>query len=158
MDFDQAFDVLMKHEGIFSDHPSDPGGKTCWGVTEAVARRFGYAGRMQDMPKDTAKEIAHHLYWDEIKADSLPPIIRYAVFDAAYNSGPAQSIKWLQAALGLQQDGVIGPVTLAAVRVPHGYELRCKLIALRLEFLTRLKIWPAFSAGWSRRLASILMM
>ena len=41
MNFDQAFNTLLKHEGGFSDHPADPGGKTRYGITEAVAREVG---------------------------------------------------------------------------------------------------------------------
>ena len=41
MNFDNAFSLLLGHEGGFSDHPADPGGKTRYGVTEAVAREAG---------------------------------------------------------------------------------------------------------------------
>lgn len=33
MNFDQAFTTLLKHEGGFSDHPADPGGKTASGTS-----------------------------------------------------------------------------------------------------------------------------
>ena len=38
MDFDTAFHHLLGHEGSYSNHPSDPGGETMWGITIAVAR------------------------------------------------------------------------------------------------------------------------
>ena len=34
MNFDQAFTTLLGHEGGYSDHPADPGGKTRYGITE----------------------------------------------------------------------------------------------------------------------------
>ena len=45
MDFPTAFDLLITHEGGFSNHPDDPGGATMYGVTEAVARANGYTGQ-----------------------------------------------------------------------------------------------------------------
>ena len=41
MNFDQAFRELLHHEGSYSDHGSDPGGKTMYGITELVARGVG---------------------------------------------------------------------------------------------------------------------
>ncbi len=57
MNFDTAFTKVLGHEGGFSDHPDDPGGKTRFGVTEAVARRVGYKGEMRELPLDLAKQI-----------------------------------------------------------------------------------------------------
>ena len=49
MDFDTAFTTLLKHEGGYSDHPADPGGKTRFGITEAVAHEVGYRGDMREL-------------------------------------------------------------------------------------------------------------
>jgi lysozyme family protein len=119
MKFDQAFETLLKHEGGFSDHAADPGGKTRYGVTEAVAREVGYKGDMRELPLDLAKRIYRDKYWDSVKAEELPPAIRYAVFDGAVNSGPGQSIKWLQRAIGATDDGILGPQTLKFVNAAN---------------------------------------
>ena len=57
MIFEIAFEKLLKHEGGYSDHAADPGGKTRYGVTEAVAREVGYKGDMRDLSLDLAKRI-----------------------------------------------------------------------------------------------------
>ena len=57
MNFDEAFDRLIGHEGGYSDHPSDPGGKTQFGITEAVARAHGFTGDMRTLTRDEAKRI-----------------------------------------------------------------------------------------------------
>lgn len=157
MNFDQAFDMLLNHEGGFSDHAADPGGKTRYGVTEAVAREVGYRGDMCELPLDLAKRIYLERYWKPVRADELPEAVRYAVFDAAVNSGPRQAVKWLQRAAGAVDDGIIGPNTLAAVKRADPQTLAAHLVGQRLQFMTGLPTWPAFGKGWSRRLAGILM-
>ncbi len=156
MNFDTAFALLLGHEGDFSDHPDDPGGKTRFGITEAVARQAGYTGSMRDLPVDLAKRIYLERYWKPVRADDLPPGIRYVMFDGAVNSGPAQATLWLQRALGVQADGIIGPKTLAAAYAHPHETLRLSILAQRLRFMTGLTNWPAFSRGWARRIADLM--
>lgn len=155
MDFDKAFDRLIGHEGGYSNHPADPGGETMWGVTARVARANGYTGPMEDMPRSTAKAIYRRLYWDAVKADQLPEVVRFDVFDGAVNSGVSQSAKWLQRAAGVADDGVIGPKTIAATAA-IGPVIAARYNGHRLEFMTDLKTWPSFGKGWARRIASNL--
>lgn len=158
MNFDQAFAVLVGHEGDFSDHPDDPGGKTRYGVTEAIAREVGYRGDMRELPLELAKRIYQERYWKTVRADELPATVRYVMFDAAVNSGPAQAIKWLQRAVNVQDDGIIGPRTLAATAAVDSQRLKAVIIAQRLRFMTDLRNWNSFSRGWARRIADLLMM
>ena len=156
MNFDSAFDLLLKHEGGFSDHAADPGGKTRFGITEAVAREVGYRGDMRELPLDLAKRIYKDKYWDTVKAEQLPAAVRYAVFDAAVNSGPGQAAKWLQRALGVKDDGAIGPQTLAAANASNPDSLKMRMLGQRLRFMAGLSNWPAFSRGWAIRIASLM--
>ena len=156
MNFDTAFNKLLGIEGDYSDHPSDPGGKTRWGVTEAVAREVGYRGDMRDLPVDLAKRIYLEKFWTPIKAEELPVGIRYTVFDGAVNSGVGQSIKWLQRALGVVDDGMIGPKTLAAANAQNADALRMRILASRLRFMSELSTWPAFGRGWARRICELM--
>lgn len=156
MNFDTAFEKLLGHEGGYSDHAADPGGKTRFGITEAVAREVGYRGDMRELPVELAKRIYSDRYWRAVKADELPELVRYAVFDAAVNSGPTQSIRWLQRAVGVDDDGIIGPRTIAATKQLHGNDLRCRLLAQRLRFMAGLANWPAFGRGWARRIADLM--
>lgn len=156
MNFDQAFEKLLGHEGGFVDHPDDPGGATNWGITERVARAHGYQGAMKDLPVDIAKAIYKSSYWTPIRAEELPTPIRYPLFDAAVNSGNLQAAVWLQRAVGADPDGVIGPKTIiAALAAQNEITLR-KMLSQRLRFMTNLKTWPAFSRGWARRIAELL--
>lgn len=158
MNFETAFDLLITHEGGFSNHPNDPGGATMYGVTEAVARAEGYTGPMQDLTLDFAKSVYRKRYWDACRCDQMPDPLRYPLFDAAVNSGPSQAIKWLQLAVGVKVDGAIGPVTQQAVNVLPAQVTRQKMVGARLRFMTNLANWPSFSKGWARRIAAILEM
>jgi lysozyme family protein len=156
VNFDQAFDALLKHEGGYSDHAADPGGKTRYGITEVVARAHGYRGDMRELPLDAARLIYRAAYWDAVRADELPAAIRYAVFDGAVNSGVRQSVRWLQRAVYAPDDGVIGPETLAAIKRHDPQLLLRRLLSQRLAFMVALPAWPSFSRGWARRIASLL--
>lgn len=157
MNFDQAFHQLLGHEGAFVDHPSDPGGATMWGITERVARANGYTGSMRALPVDLAMRIYKASYWDAVRADELPAVARYSVFDSAVNSGVSQSVKWLQRALGVADDGALGPKTLAAAKAADGHALKAKMLGTRLQFMADLPTWPSFGRGWARRVASLLV-
>jgi len=158
MNFLTAFDKLLEHEGDFSDHPADPGGKTRYGVTEAVAREVGYRGDMRELPLELAQRIYKDRYWDAVQAEALPADIRYIVFDGAVNSGVVQSARWLQRACGVKDDGVIGPVTIRAANALHPEGLRRRLLAQRLRFMATLPNWPAFGRGWANRISDLLEM
>ena len=156
MNFNTAFALLLGHEGDFSDHQDDPGGKTRYGITEAVARQAGYQGDMRALPLEMAQQIYQKSYWQTIRADDLPPGIRYVMFDSAVNSGPHTATRWLQQALGVPADGVIGPRTLAAAYAADLPSLRARILATRLRFMARLPNWPAFSRGWAARIADLM--
>lgn len=157
MNFDTAFDKLLGFEGDYSNDKDDPGGATRYGITEQVARENGYSGSMRELPVDFAKAVYKRKYWDTVQADALPPAVRYAVFDSAVNSGPHQATLWLQRAIGVKDDGVIGPRTLAALadQAPDG--LLRRFLGQRLVFLTSLPNWPTFAKGWARRVGDLLM-
>jgi lysozyme family protein len=156
MNFDQAFDALLKHEGGYSDHAADPGGKTRYGITEAVAREVGYRGEMRELPLELAQRIYRERYWEAVKADQLPSTVRYLVFDAAVNSGVGQAARWLQRAVKVKDDGVIGPMTLMAANQSNPEALARRVLAQRLRFMSGLANWPAFSRGWARRIADLM--
>lgn len=156
MDFDMAFDRLLGNEDGYSNHPDDPGGETMWGITAKVARANGYSGSMKDMPKDTAKDIYRTLYWTESKCDRMPGAVAFQVFDAAVNHGVKQANKFLQRAIGVPDDGVIGLQTLGKLSTMAPAAVVLAFNAEREEFYTFLDTWGSFGKGWSRRVATNL--
>lgn len=153
--FDKAFIELLGHEGGYSNNPADPGGETNWGVTVAVARENGYIGSMKDMDQSAAKAIYAKKYWLPT-FDDLPYPVAFQVFDAAVNSGVGQAVRWLQRAVGVADDGKIGPVTMKAVLEADPVKTVVLFNAERLMFMTNLSTWSSFGKGWARRVAANL--
>jgi lysozyme family protein len=152
MDFDEAFNILIGHEGGYVDHPNDPGGETKFGVSKRSYPELSIAA----LTLEDAKTIYREDYWDRVRADKLPPELRFPLFDAAVNAGVAQSIKWLQRAVGVRDDGVIGPITMVAVKSTTPHRNSANFLGQRLKHMTELKHWDQFGRGWARRIADNL--
>lgn len=155
MRFEDAVQLILKHEGGYVNHPKDPGGMTNLGVTKRVYE--GWVGHTVDEavmrglePVDVAP-IYKKNYWDKAKCPSLPSGLDLCVFDSAVNSGPRRAAKWLQRVAGATEDGIIGPKTLAAVADLDPVDAINNYMDARLEFLKSLLIWPTFGKGWGRR-------
>jgi lysozyme family protein len=152
MDFYAAFDILVGHEGGYVDHPDDPGGETKFGISKRAYPELSIAA----LTLEDAKTIYREDYWDRVRADKLPPELRFPLFDAAVNAGVVQAIKWLQRAVGVRDDGVIGPVTMLAVRSTTPHKNVANFLGQRLKHMTGLKHWDQFGRGWARRIADNL--
>jgi len=152
MNFDSAFAALIGHEGGHVDHPNDPGGETKYGISKRSYPEVNIAA----LTLDDAKAIYRRDYWNRVKADELPSELRFPLFDGAVNAGVAQSIKWLQRAAGVRDDGVIGPITLAAIASSNPHQIASKFLGQRLKHMTELKHWGQFGRGWARRIADNL--
>lgn len=158
--FPRAFALLRVHEGGYSDHPRDPGGATMKGVTQRTYDAHRH--RMEQTPRDVRKitdaeveRIYRRQYWRLVKAYDLPPGVAYCVFDAAVNSGPGRAVRWLQKAIGAKVDGIVGDETIGLARDIPADVLIHKYCDMRLAFMKRLKHWPSFKNGWSRRVHEV---
>lgn len=127
--FELAFRKLLQIEGDYSKHPADSGGATRWGVTEFLARRYGYAGDMRELPVGVAQRIYREEFWDRLLLDqvhALSPQIALEMFDTEVNTPEGTAVVFLQRALNVlnreqrdypdvKVDGRIGPATLGAL-------------------------------------------
>ena len=173
MTVDQEIAGVIAREGDFSDHPADRGGPTRWGITEQVARAYGYAGDMRALPKETAAAIYKQRYWTGVRFDQvalIAPRVAAELFDTGINMGQSVAAGFLQRALNalnrgaidypdMTVDSVIGPMTIAALKAflakrgPAGEIVLVKALdALQGErYLTLAESRPAneaFVYGW----------
>jgi len=127
------FTGILNHvlgiEGGYVNDPRDSGGATRYGITEAVARSYGYHGSMKALPLETARHIYQLRYWNPIHGDTLAKYseaLAAEVFDSAVNVGVGRASQWLQRALNalnvqgthwpdIAEDGQIGSATLRAL-------------------------------------------
>lgn len=153
MTFDEAFEILIGHEGGLVNHPKDPGSLTNFGISQRA-----YPGEnIKAMTLARAKTLYLRDYWGPAGCDGVPAAVRFDLFDMAVNSGVRAAVKCLQGAAGCTQDGVLGPKTLQAVGVLDGARLSARFNGGRLQFMTDLPTWSSFGKGWARRIASNLM-
>lgn len=130
MDINKLIDEVIAREGGYVNHPNDRGGPTNFGITEQVARAYGYKGDMKALPRATAAEIYRKRYWSGPKLDQLAailPEIGDEMFDTGVNMGPATAVRFVQRVLNacnrgavdypdITADGQVGPMTLAAAK------------------------------------------
>jgi lysozyme family protein len=153
MNYDEAFKIVIGHEGGYVNDLKDPGGETKYGIS----KRAYPTEDIKSLTLDRAKAIYKRDYWDKVRADELPKQVRFSMFDAAVNSGVVQSIKWLQRAVGTTDDGIIGPQTLAQLRAREPNRVAAIFNGQRLKFMASLPTFDRFGKGWARRIAENLI-
>lgn len=154
----------LGHEGEYSEDPRDTGNwtggeigagelrGTKWGISAA-----SYPDRdIAALTQDEAAAIYLEDYLAPLKVDRMPDGVAFQLFDFAVHSGPRTAVREFQQAIGVRDDGIIGPVTLGRMSEFTEAELCMLLIAERLEFMTYARTWPAHSRGWVRRKAKNL--
>jgi lysozyme family protein len=151
---------VLQSEGGKVDDPQDPGGRTAFGITQRV---YDDWRGQQGLPKHDVwtirqseiEAIYRMNYWNTVRADELPAGVDYAVFDFAVNSGVNRAARYLQRAVGVADDGKIGPMTLAAVKAKPACETIAAISAARLNFLGQLPTFARFGRGWTARVADV---
>jgi lysozyme family protein len=151
--FADAVNRTLAHEGGHVNDPRDPGGETKWGISQRAYPHLDIAS----LTLEQARAIYRRDYWDAMRCDQLPDRIAAEVFDAAVNSGRRSAAVWLQRALGVNADGVIGPITLRAAREADPAVVAARILGYRLSHMTDLSNWPHHGRGWARRIAANLI-
>jgi len=157
--YDEALRRLLVHEGGYSNHPSDPGGPTNFGITIYDYRKYvkpdATAADVRAMKVEDAKAIYRSKYWDVMHCDELPAGVDYCIFDYAVNSGTGRAPKVLQRCLGIAVSGRIDDATIRAAGAAAAGQLIAAICDERLRFLQSLRTWPVFGNGWGRRVAEV---
>ena len=150
--FDRFIDRLLSHEGGYVNDPNDPGGETRFGISKRSYPRLN----IRKLTRAEAIAIYRRDFWERSRADDLPPAVGFQLLDGAVNSGIDNATRWLQRAVGVADDGIIGPVTLGALRITDPADVVMLFLAERLQFMTGLRNWPQHGKGWARRIAQNL--
>lgn len=128
-DFDLAIPTVLRHEGGLVNNKNDPGGITNFGVSlrwlKTIGSPFhdgdfdhdGVVGPddIRKMTKEDACRIYRHYWWDKYHYERIDcQLLATKVFDTAVNMGAVWATKILQRAVGVEDDGKLGPATIAA--------------------------------------------
>lgn len=161
--FSQCLPVILKHEGGKVDHKNDRGGRTAYGITQKVYSDFlklrGSPDRDVWDIHDSEIEAIYSGYWKNCHCSYMPEPLDLLVFDAGVNHGPSRAIKMLQRVLGVDEDGICGKNTLAALHediVATSVESVCKrYLDERDAFFDRIiandPSQSVFAKGWGNR-------
>lgn len=146
--FSEVMDLIFEHEGGYVNHPKDPGGETKYGISKRAYPRED----IKNLTKTRAAFLYRRDYWDRCRCDDLPFYLACMLFDDAINAGPGSAIPRFQRAIGVADDGIIGPVTKKTANTVNGMEALSRYRNKREVFYRRLRNFPTFGRGWLRRL------
>lgn len=135
----------------YVNDPTDRGGETKFGVAKNANPDLNIA----TLTWHQAKDVYYKRYWLAAKCDQLPG--RYAAlhFDIAVNSGPKRAAKFLQRALNVTDDGIIGPVTIGKANQADVFDLCAAVCDQREKFyediMSNDPTQEKYRKGWMRR-------
>lgn len=156
--FQKALGYVLKSEGGNDDDPSDHGGRTSRGITqrEYTAWLSEHGRPNADVwhaPQSDIEAIYHDEYWGKA-CDLLPDGIDYLYFDMAVNAGPNRATILLQRALGVNDDGRVGPVTRQAIMNAEPIKLIEDFTDQKIHYYRSISTNPGqrkFLNGWLNR-------
>ena len=159
--FDKCFDRIIGHEGGFQDMHDDRGNWTSGTVGVGVLKgtKFGISAMsypdmdIEGLDMSVAKSIYYTDWWKPLCINYLPFAMQYQMFDAAINHGKVSATKMLQRAIGVDDDGVIGPITIAAKSRVEVNDLLMLFISERIKFFAQIKTFDIYGRGWMNRMA-----
>lgn len=165
-----AFAALVKHEGGYVFDPDDHGGETYRGITRKNWR--GWSGwpdvdrlkQEKDFPANLdrnadlqakVRDFYFKNYWTPSMEAIADQDLANWLFDKGVNMGIRQAVKLLQRALAVDEDGVIGPQTMARLNNADPVKLLADCREAAKRFYTKLALedptQTKFLHGWLAR-------
>lgn len=147
IDYDDAIERILAHEGGYVNNLADPGGETQWGI----AKRSYPTVNIKTLTRDGAKAIYLRDFWTPVASKVGDSALCFQVLDAAVNHGIGNAIRFLQRAIGVADDGAFGPASQAALAARDPNDVHLLFMAERFEFWAKLRTFDTFGRGWVRR-------
>jgi lysozyme family protein len=156
--FNKALAFVLVDEGGNDDDPLDHGGRTSRGITQHeytawLAEKAQPDKDVWTATDDEISEIYHDEYWMPY-CDLFPNGIDYLYFDMAVNAGPYRAAVLLQRAIGVTDDGRIGPVTRQAIASADPATLISAYTQEKRKYYNSLN-QPHFLKGWLNRCTDV---
>lgn len=163
--FEKAFDRVIGHEGGYTSDTKDRANWTSGicGQGECKGTKYGLSAMtyptldIYNITVEQAKAIYKRDWWDKLGMDKYHPALAYQMFDASINHGATTANKFLQKAVGVTADGIVGTKTLAAIKSKDIKDVLTLFLATRLQYFTEISTWKTYCTGWSRRVVQNMM-
>ncbi|MEG2173446.1 MAG: glycosyl hydrolase 108 family protein [Desulfovibrionaceae bacterium] len=174
--FAKAHAFTAQWEGGLTDHPSDPGGITHYGVSLRWLRSLGHdlgdidgdgdidADDIRALTPDQAAALFKAKFWDTYNLSGLPQLTATLHYDCTVNTGPRQATLIAQRACNtlvgpygvkLEVDGALGPKTRKFLTLHATPILATAMIEQRKGFYLSLvhdkPDFAPFERGWINR-------
>lgn len=174
-DFSKAIPFVLKHEGLYSNNPKDPGGPTMYGISLRFLKTMGADG---DINKDgvidikdikgikveDAMRLYHDSFWEPSRYSKInAQAIATKALDLSVNMGPSVAHKIIQKAVNrliieadkLGVDGILGPKSFAAINATKSGPLMAAICLEAEKYYESLVIknpdLRIFINGWLNR-------
>lgn len=147
MNFNDAIERILGHEGGYVNDPNDPGGETKWGISKRSYPNVD----IRNLTRDGAKMLYERDFWTPVASKIADRALCFQVLDAAVNHGMGNAVRFLQRALGVADDGHFGPASVAALGRQEPHDVHLLFMAERFEFWAKLTTFDSFGRGWTRR-------
>lgn len=155
--FEEAFNKTIIKEGGYVNNPDDRGGETKYGISKKSYPKLD----IKNLKLEDAMKIYYVDFWIKNKCNVIDYFVAEKLFDLSVNMGCKKAAIVLQRALRatsaikLEEDGIIGPLTLDAIRRAMPDKL---LIAIKSEAAGFYRLIVAndntqkkFLTGWLNR-------
>lgn len=158
--FKQCLKHILDFEGGNVDDPDDLGGRTGQGILQREYTQWlkenGKKDRdVWDMSDADRDAIYLAKYWDVTKLDDFPLPIAFLMFDTSVLNGVNYARKLAQRVVGVRQDGIIGPISRAALNAVDKTTFINRFQELRREYLKTRKTYWKHGDGWNNRMTKV---
>lgn len=169
--FNQAFTLVLKNEGGYSNDPLDAGGETYkgiarnknrnwpgWAVVDAAKNKPNFPRALNantDLQLEVESFYQQH-YWNTIRGDEITnQDIAFSLFDFGVNAGVGTSSKLAQKVAGVKIDGKIGMESITAINQMNARHFLAAFTLAKIERYCKLceqkTTNKKFFYGWVRR-------
>lgn len=136
-DFERCLEFVLRWEGGFVNHPSDPGGATNRGITQKTYNTYRQSKKLpirsvEVIGLEEVRDIYKTRYWDAAGCEALLGGLDLMHFDTAVNMGVGRARQYLSQSRG-------------------SLEVYARL---RSDFYLSLGTFGDFGKGWMRRLTA----
>ena len=170
-EFTTAFQLVIAHEGGYSNDPDDPGGETYKGVARKIfskwdgwlkidtwKRQTGFPANL-DKDIDLQQNVVDFYrvnFWDKMNGDNISiQKVAESIFDFGVNAGIGTSVSLAQMVVQADPDGVLGQHSVDAINgFDPEYFIAAFTVAKIARYISIVKKRPTsqkYFYGWTCR-------